>query len=162
MNESTENIVHRYFTEIVEKQELEKLDEILHPDYRRDPDSSKAIPDNDLHVGLKPFEDRAKIWNAAFKSKLMEVEMMIQDKNAFAMALFKVKQIDSWFGLEPQPKEVDLWMFNRFVIKDEKIFSIKTLIDYHKFWCELGHSSIFQVNNETDYLASVKRIRFNS
>ncbi len=162
MNTSVEKVIQRYFTEIVEKQELESADQILHPKYRRDPEGSLAVQDTDTHKGVKSFKDRANRWNEAFKSKLIELEIMTRDSTALAIALFKVKQIGSWFDLEPQSKEVNLWAFCRFVIKDEKIYSIRNLVDYHKFWSDLGHSSIFNVDSETDYLTQVKRIRFNS
>ena len=161
MSTDVEQLIRVYFEKIVEQVEIKEVDQIIHPDYQMDPENSLDILGGDSNSGINTFKDSAKRWYEAFETKLLDLEIMTRDNISQTLALYKIKQIGPWLDFEPKSKEIQLWIFYRFTIKDGKIHSIRTIVDYYKFWTELGHETIFQYDDGTDYLSRVQKLKFN-
>lgn len=167
-HQSNKEIVDLFLNEVVQNENLDIIEEIMHPDYRplnikgEILQEDKALPLIQLDSGRKEFIERSKLWLKTIKINILDRILVSEDKRVVSFIEAEYQQVGTWFGLQPTGKTAIISSFALFTFKDGKIFSIYRSLDYFKMWMEFGHKKILiGEEDQMDYLDNIKELYSN-
>ncbi len=167
-HQSNKEIVDLFLNEVIQNENLDIIEEIIHPDYRplnikgEIVHEDKALSPIKLYSGRKKFTERSKLWLKTIKINILDRILVSEDERVVSFIEAEYQQVGTWFGLQPSGKTAIVNSFALFTFKDGKIFSIYRSLDYYKMWMEFGHEKILiGEEDQMDYLDQINELYSN-
>ena len=123
MNPDNKRTVTNFIEEIWNQNQLNKIDEYLHPEFT----------DHSLPPNLSPDKEGLKKWITAtgvsFEHKTIVDEMVCEDEKVIIKIKMRLKHIGLWRNIGPTGKEVYASGYRFYKLADNKILAHWALID---------------------------------
>ena len=152
----------RYLKELITGWNYEKVDEILHPEYRLSASSVDiAVQEDEGLTGIKAFLRRIENIRKGMPDQVFHILKIIAEKDSvITWWSWEGTQTGELFGFPPKNRHMKVFGTMFFEIRDERIYTNLVNFDTFSFLIQLGHAAIKVDENELvlQYLENLEKL----